>query len=450
MNPIISTFLSALSLLSVSAHEPFPTSRNEGAKAMPAAEKNTLNKRPNIILILADDLGFETLGCYGGTSFKTPNLDKMARQGIRFENCYSQPLCTPSRLQLMTGKYNFRNYEKFGYLNQNETTFAHVLKSVGYSTCIAGKWQLRGDEFAPYKSGFDEYCLWQITFSSYNERYKNPKIVQNGKLTKYTKGEFGEDIFSRYLMDFMERHKDGPFLIYYPMVLTHAPFVPTPGTKDYDAFNPEKDKSDKIYFKDEVAYMDKVVGDISNKIRELNISENTLILFTGDNGTGGGVVSMIGDKKIPGMKGSVTEYGRHVPLIAMWNGKIKPGQVNEDLIDFTDFLPTLCDAVNIKLPETFITDGFSFFPQLINKKSTPREWSFCNFRKKRFIHNKEWKLYDTGEIFNIKNDPFEKTILTEKDLDTEQKALMVTFRDVMGKMHVKVVEKKEIKEDKEE
>ncbi len=116
-------------------------------------------KQPNIILIMADDIGFETIGCYGSASYQTPRIDKMAQQGMMFQQCYAQPLCTPSRVQIMTGKSNFRNYEGWGYLNQNETTFAHILKSKGYATCIAGKWQLRGDEYAPYKSGFDEYLL---------------------------------------------------------------------------------------------------------------------------------------------------------------------------------------------------------------------------------------------------------------------------------------------------
>ena len=114
-------------------------------------------KKPNIILILADDIGFETISAYGSTSYKTPRIDNMAKGGVLFQNCYEQPLCSPSRVQIMTGKSNFRNYERWGYLNQNETNFAHILKSQGYATCITGKWQLGGDEFTPYKAGFDHY-----------------------------------------------------------------------------------------------------------------------------------------------------------------------------------------------------------------------------------------------------------------------------------------------------
>ena len=273
---------SCLTLLNVACSQP-------GKTPQPAL------KQPNIILLLADDIGFETIGAYGSATYKTPRIDRMAEQGVRFEQCYAQPLCSPSRVQLMTGKSNFRNYERWGYLNMNETTFAHLLKSKGYSTCIAGKWQLRGDEFAPYKAGFDEYILWNImdTSSTYNERYKNPRVLENGVKKKYNNGEFGPKLFVDFLTNFMERKKDGPFLVYYPMVLSHRPFVPTPDNgKAYDDFKVVKkgeaggSPSDTTFFKDEMAYVDKNVGEIIDKVHELGIGENTLILFTGDNGTG--------------------------------------------------------------------------------------------------------------------------------------------------------------------
>jgi len=117
--------------------------------------------RPNIILIMADDLGYECIGTNGGTSYKTPVLDKMAEKGIRFEHCYSQPLCTPSRVQIMTGIYNVRNYVQFGLLDRNQVTFGHLLKKSGYATCIAGKWQLGRQSDSAGHFGFDESCLWQ-------------------------------------------------------------------------------------------------------------------------------------------------------------------------------------------------------------------------------------------------------------------------------------------------
>ncbi len=407
------------------------------------------SNQPNIILIMADDIGYEAFGSYGGTSYPTPRLDKMAADGIQFNHCYSQPLCTPSRVQIMTGKYNFRNYERWGYLNTNETTFAHILKAQGYSTCIAGKWQLRGDEYAPYKAGFDEYHLWQLTFTSYNERYKNPRVLINGKMTKFDQGEYGPQMHTDFIKDFMERNQDGPFLVYFPMALTHRPYVPSPDSKDYDTFaipssgNAHDTKSDPKYFKDEVAYLDRLVGEIIDKTHELGIAENTLILFTGDNGTGKGITSKMGKEKIPGMKGATNQYGTHVPLIGYWAGKIKGGQVSEALIDFTDFLPTMAETAGIPLPETFIADGTSFLGQMTGEVPQSREWVFCHFdpkkskfEKRRFVHNREWKLYENGEFYDMKADPYEKKPIPEARFSPAMLQTREQFRGVLGQMKV--------------
>jgi arylsulfatase A-like enzyme len=197
-------------------------------------------KKPNIILIMADDVSWECFSCYGAEDYKTPHLDALAKNGIRFQHCYSTPICTTSRVKLMTGKYNFRNYTHFGYLNPEEKTFAQLLKSAGYKTAIAGKWQLNGlshnapgnqDATRPLKAGFDEYCLWQLTQpKSKGERFWSPVLEQNGKILtkKDTHNQFGPDIMSDFLCDFMKRHKDEPYFVYYPAVLVHDPFVPTP------------------------------------------------------------------------------------------------------------------------------------------------------------------------------------------------------------------------------
>ncbi len=426
----------------------------------------SIKQKPNIILILADDIGFETISAYGSTTYTTPRIDNMAKGGALFQNCYAQPLCSPSRVQIMTGKSNFRNYERWGYLNQNETNFAHILKSQGYATCITGKWQLGGDEFTPYKAGFDEYLLWNImdTSSTYNERYKDPRLLENGVSKKYSKGEYGPDLFVNYIKDFMTRKKDGPFLVYYPMVLSHRPFVPTPGNgKVYENFKvvpkgePGGSSADNAFFKDQMAYLDKNVGELLDKVSELGLSENTLILFTGDNGTGVGINSDMKDgRKIPGMKGATTEYGIHVPLVAYWKGKIKPGQVNNKLVDFTDFLPTMADAANIQIPKSFITDGRSFLPLLTGQKYEGRDWLFAHydpqkgeFNKARFVHNKEWKLYETGEIFNVAKDPEEKNVVAESSLTPDQKILINTFREVFQKMtKVEVIKTPKVKKKK--
>lgn len=423
---------------------------NEPNKNQIAADDQTQSelRPPNIILIMADDLGFEAISSYGGTSYQTPRIDQMANEGMRFTHCYSQPLCTPSRVKIMTGKSNFRNYERWGYLNLNETTFAHILKTQGYKTAIAGKWQLKGDAYAPYKAGFDDYLLWQLTFTSYNERYKNPRIIKNGKLKKYEDGEYGPQMFTDYIKGFMEDNQEEPFFIYYPMVLTHRPYGPTPDSDDYDELkiassgSSKKAVTDTAYFRDEVAYMDRIVGEIIDKTHELGLDQNTLILFTSDNGTGKEVISKMGEEKIKGMKGYTSEYGIHVPLVAYWNGTIQPGVINDNLIDFSDFLPTLADAAEAELHEDLLTDGVSFLPQMTGEKYDPRKWIFMHYPGKegdyemsRSVFDKELKLYETGEIYDIAEDPYETNSLSEKVLSDDRKKTVDEFRQVIKNMN---------------
>ncbi len=200
-------------------------------------------RAPNVVLIMADDLGVECLGSYGGTSYKTPVLDKLAREGIRFTHAYAQPLCANTRLQLMTGLYNHRNWIAFGILDPSSKTFGHWMQEAGYKTCIAGKWQLqsydppdypgaekrRGIGMKPEDAGFDEYCLWHTGHTELKgSRYSNPVINENGKLRDDLEGRYGPDIWVEYINGFMERHVDEPFFIYYPMALPHWPMVPTP------------------------------------------------------------------------------------------------------------------------------------------------------------------------------------------------------------------------------
>ena len=181
---------------------------------------------------MADDLGLETMGSYGGTLYKTPNLNRLAAKGARFVHCYAQPICTPSRVQLATGQYNVRNYVKFGLLPRGEITFAHRLKAKGYATCIAGKWQLGREKDAPQHFGFDEALLWQhtrdgrlkINGTRVDKRYENPILEKNGEPLAYNDGEFAPDLMVDFILDFIERKAEQPFLVYYPMILTH-PFV---------------------------------------------------------------------------------------------------------------------------------------------------------------------------------------------------------------------------------
>jgi arylsulfatase A len=287
----------------------------------------------------------------------------------------------------------------------NETTFAHVLKDAGYSTYIVGKWQLKGQGAAgPYEAGFDEYCLWHMEdfTSGKGSRYRDPKIIQNGQLLENLQGRYGPDVFCDRILALIERHASegsGPFLIYYPMALTHGPFCPTPDSPEWG-----QNVTDKKYYRDMVAYMDKIVGRIVRKLDDLGLRESTLVLFSGDNGTPRGITSQMADGSfIDGGKGSTIDAGTHVALVANWKGTTPAGKVSADLVDFSDLLPTLADAGGVSLPGDVTVDGRSFLPQLRGQTGNPRDWIFCWYQKDpsstlyRFARDQRWKLYGTGD-----------------------------------------------------
>ncbi|WP_414664510.1 sulfatase-like hydrolase/transferase [Horticoccus sp. 23ND18S-11] len=374
--------------------------------------------KPNIILIMADDLGYETIGANGGTSYRTPVLDQLAATGARFTQCYVQPLCTPTRVQLMTGLYNVRNYINFGNMDPNAITFGNQLKQAGYTTCIAGKWQLGEDLNLPRKYGFDEYCLWQHTRRP--PRYANPGLEINGVPKDYTKGEYGPDIVNDYVMDFVARKKDAPFFVYYPMILTHDPYQPTPDSPDWDpTLQGEQAKRNVKHFGEMVEYMDKLIGKLVARLDALGVRENTLLIFVGDNGTGRGTPSRMGDRVVIGGKGTTTDAGMHVPLIASWPAGIAAGKVHHGLVDSTDFFPTVVEAAGAKLPAGVPLDGRSFLPQLRGEKGQPREWVYCWYspRQREELTVREmaftarYKLYRTGEFHDLANDLDEKVPL---------------------------------------
>lgn len=403
--------------------------------------KSIDHEKPNIVLILADDLGYEGLSCNGSTSYNTPTLDKLADDGVRFTNCYSTPLCTTSRIQLMTGMYNNRNYTEFGTMPPDQITFAHLLKGTGYSTCVAGKWQLVGHyEGAGYKgkgtypeeNGFEEYCLWQL--DKFGSRYWEPLLNTNGVYKQYDKSIYGPDVICDFIIDYIDRKKDNPFLIYYPMILTHDPFVPTPNS---DFSEEEKHKNNPKYFKDMVEYTDFIVSRIINKLEQENLLKNTLVIFIGDNGTHNSITSKMGDYSIKGEKGKTTSAGTHVPMIARFQSKHNDARICEDLIDFTDFLPTLLELAGIDNYAIPHKDGRSFLPQILGKFGNPREWIYCDYNpkwgkwmQKKYVQTKKWKLYADGSFINLlqdfeENNPLSMDELSKNDLIEFNKLLHV-------------------------
>ena len=405
---------------------------------------STPQNRMNIVLIMADDFGYECIGANGG-NYQTPHIDKLAEEGIRFEHCHSNPLSTPSRVQLMTGKYNVHNYVAFGKLDRGEDTFGNILKNTGYATCIAGKWQLGKEKDSPKHFGFDTSCLWQQTASAVDEqghdtRYANPVMDINGETIESPQGTFGPDIFCDFVLDFIKRHKESPFFVYYPMVLTHCPFVSTPDSEEWSPMRSPTYKGNAVHFPDMIEYTDKLVGRILKQLDELQLRDNTLIIFTGDNGTDSPVISMLNGKPYPGGKGKTIDSGTHVPLIVSCPQGEK-GKVNKELIDFTDFLPTLCDGAGINRPTTPETDGKSFYPQLYGKKTEARKWIYCWYAPRQvydekaivFARDRKYKLYRTGEFYDIENDFYEKSPITKPNMTGKQKKIFKALQTVINK-----------------
>ena len=437
-----------------------------------------MSKQPNIVLIMSDDLGYEVIGANGGSSYKTPSIDSMAQQGMRFENAHVMPLCTPTRLSMMTGKYNFRNYLGFGLIRPDEVTFGHLLTDAGYNTCISGKWQLYSynppDQHPEERSsgqkieaaGFDEFCVWHPHHTEEKgSRYKNPVIYENGEFRTDTKDRYGEDIFCDYIIDFLERKKDDekPFFVYWPMAATHKPHEPTPDSPEWDSFDPPSNRSigaktwaeledgswedDPKFYKDMVEYHDKVIGRLLDYLENQGLQDDTLVIYLGDNGSPDDVCSMMHlHNEICGGKGKTSDRGTHVPLICLMPGTIPSNTVQTDLIEATDFLPTIFEAAGLNFPEGYIIDGRSFYPQLKGEKGNPRDWMFFHFepmnrrhglddlRQIRFIRDHRWKLYETGELYDLEADWDEDIPIYEVEDSRSQSEARNRLKPVFSQM----------------
>ena len=416
---------------------------------------------------MADDLGYETLGI-NGSNYDTPVLDSLALNGINFTNAFSQPLCTPSRVKIMTGKPNYINYEYFTFLNPNEKTFGNLFKDSGYRTALVGKWQLNGVQFdlknnqdlnRPYNFGFDEYCLWWL--NERGSRFANPNIIENGKKLQLNIDDYGPDIFTNYIINFIDKNKENPFFIYYPMALVHDPFQPTPNSKDWIDQNKRQKGNKVIYFSEMVNYMDTVVGRIVNSLKKNNL-DNTILIFIGDNGTDNRVVTLNNGKKIRGAKGSTIKYSSNVPLIINWKKELKNNFQSDVLIDLTDFYSTFEDILDKKIKQSF---GKSLLPLILKKDYEERKilityynpmWGNSNPKIKRGVYaqTKKYKLYKNGKFYNYSNDLLERSPLKFNDLSKKQKDIykkllqsLDTIPSLPKYNHNKWIEKKIIKKD---
>jgi len=366
---------------------------------------------PNVIVIMADDMGAQELGCYGHPRHRTPHLDRLAKTGVRFEIGYAAAICHPSRFMIMTGQYGSRNgiYHFAGRpggpkpdapeedIGANHVTFAEVLKQRGYATALAGKWQLSGRvPTLIHECGFDEYCIWAYLHNlpegvkhtgawekagAKPERYWHPCVIKNGEYTATRPDDYGPDIYTDFLIDFMRRHRDEPFFLYFPMCLTHNPHRPTPDNVRNDD---EKRKAGPAYFQGTVEYTDTLMGRLVAALDALGLRENTVVLFTADNGTGGAG------------KGQPTELGARVPFIVNGPGLVKPRGGVHELADLSDVLPTLADYADAPLPADRVIDGRSLAPFLRGDTDRTREWIFSYLGDRRILRTQRWLLEDNS------------------------------------------------------
>ncbi|WP_372775407.1 sulfatase-like hydrolase/transferase [Mangrovibacterium sp.] len=393
-------------------------------------------QQPNFIFILVDDLGKEWVSSYGAQEIETPNIDKLASAGIKFNKAYSMPQCTPSRVALMTGQYPYTN----GWINhydvprwghgvnfdsQKNPSFANVLRQAGYKTCVAGKWQINDFRIEPdamEKAGFDAYCMW-TGYESGNpasdNRYWDPYIHTREGSKTYT-GQFGPDVFSSFIIDFLRENNKQPMCVYYPMVLTHAPFVHTPLEPNV------KTKFEK--HKAMVRYTDFIIGKIADALDELQIADNTYLIFTTDNGTTSSIIGKRDSVYVRGGKTFLTENGINSPFIVVTPDRLK--KETDALVDFTDIYPTLLALAGVEHSDSFKIDGQSFDGVLkgTNNKGN-RDWALSmggltavisedslmrnrfDFRD-RIIRCERYKAYvDTLKqvvrVFDMEQDPYE-------------------------------------------
>ena len=283
--------------------------------------------RPNVILFFMDDVGIEAIGTFG-SEIETPNLDRMAAEGMRFENAHAMPLCTPSRVRLMTGRESHRNYVAFGRLPPDETSFGQWMKASGYRTAVLGKWQLMDTNFErglgtmPQDAGFDEFRLWQLRFEDRGCRYWNPTLARestsaDGYELVTSPGEFGPRLLTDFLLEYIETNASGasedrPFFVYYPMILGHDPFVATPDRLDLAVDTAiEADR-----FAAMVQYINTIVGEVLDALDRLELSESTLVLFLSDNGTHASQTILRHGVPVRGAKGQTLDASTHIPMIA--------------------------------------------------------------------------------------------------------------------------------------
>ena len=418
---------------------------------------------PNLVLIMVDDLGPEWISSYGGEGIETPNIDKLAEGGMLFRNAYSMPQCTPTRVTLLTGQYPYRH----GWTNhwdvprwgagchfdpKHNVSFARLLREAGYATAIAGKWQINDFRVQPRildAHGFDEWSVWTGGEGGNpisDERYWDPYVYTDKKPSRIYEGAFGPDLFNDFLVDFVRRNRDRPMLLYYPLALTHGPLVTTP----HEPFAESKLERHKAM----VRYTDYLVGKLVKAIDDAGVRNNTIIIFTTDNGTAGGITGSLDGRTVKGGKAKLTENGPRAPFIVNGPGLVPAGTETDELTDFSDLLPTFCELAGAALPQDVPVDGKSIAKVILGKQKTgPRDWilamgfgaGILDTRgvrgvldyAPRVIRDKRYKIHvhdgSIREFYDLREDPGEASNLLGRS-SAEHTAALNKLRAVADAM----------------
>jgi arylsulfatase A-like enzyme len=428
------------------------------------AKKDKTPQKPNIIYILADDLGYGDLSCYGQEKFETPNIDKIAKTGVLFTDHYAGcTVCAPSRSSLMDGKHTGHTYirgnkgmkpEGQHPIPSSTKTVAKLLKKAGYATGAYGKWGLGGpgSDGVPWKQGFDKFYgyLCQSLAHNYYPEYlwdNNKKVYLEGNKNDGV-GQYGHDEYHNMALEFIDNHKDEPFFLFCPYIIPHAELLAPEDDlwEQYDGKFPEKkykgsDKGSRRYrkggygsqekphtaFAAMVARLDRSVGEILSKLDELGIAENTLVIFTSDNGPHkeGGADPRFFNSSGPlqGHKRSLYEGGIRVPFVACWPGQIPKNSKSDHPSAFWDFLPTAAELAEIDTPKDI--DGISMLPALIGNSGNQKKhkflyWEFHEGGTKQAVRMGKWKAVRFGteeplELYDLSKDIHEDNNIAENN-----------------------------------
>lgn len=424
------------------------------ATELNANSRKAAGKQPNIIFILADDLGYGNLGSYGQKILKTPHLDQLAREGTRFTQCYAgSPICAPSRNVLMTGQHlghtRLRgNHAKIGGIGPEgrvaieleNITVAEILKKAGYVTGISGKWGLGEPQTTglPTKQGFDEwlgYLNQDHALEFFPEfLWRNNDIFYLEGNNGLIKKSYSQDVFTEFALDFIRENKVNPFFLYLPWTVPHGPHLNSsvPSTDPY-AHQPW-DTDEKV-FAAMVSHMDNDVGRILNLLKELKMDENTIVFFSSDNGA-----LKTGDKRfdnngpLRGYKGDLLEGGIRVPMIVRWPDKVKKGEVSDAVWYFADFLPTAAELAGVPSPAAI--DGISILPLLLGDSQNTSDrflywenhWKLDKvFQERGFqqaVRWRNWKAVRTDPAFPLELYDLSDDISEEHDLASQYREVV--------------------------